>query len=56
MSLYRDTEEMKALIDKVLPYINKHMQLPDDAPEEIKTSLEEYRRLAKEREEFALSL
>ena len=42
MSLYRDTEEMKMLIDKVRPYLNEHAELPDDAPEEIKKAGEEY--------------
>lgn len=56
MSLYRDTDEMKELMNKVRPYINRHMRLSDDAPEEIKKALAEYRRLAKEREAFALSL
>ena len=56
MSLYRDTEEMKMLIDKVRPYLNEHAELPDDAPEEIKKAGEEYKRLSREMEEFALSL
>ena len=55
MSLF-DTDEMKVLIDKVRPYLNERLELPDDAPEEIKFALEEYRRLGREQEEFALSL
>lgn len=56
MSLYRDTDEMKKLINKVRPYFDEHMHLPEDVPDEIKNAFAEYRRLAKEREEFALSL
>ena len=47
---------MKKLIDKVRPYLNEHLQLPDDAPEDIRAALEEYKRLSEEQEEFALSL
>lgn len=56
MSLYRDTDEMKKLINKVRPYFDEHLRLPNDVPDEIKKAFAEYRRLAKEREEFALSL
>lgn len=50
------TPEMKMLISKVRPYMNEKHELPDDAPEEIKEALKEYRRLGNEQEEFALSL
>jgi hypothetical protein len=50
------TAEMKQLLDKVDPYLNKNLELPDDAPEEIKEILEECRRLAREQEEFELNL
>jgi hypothetical protein len=56
MSLYRDTDEMKKLMNKVRPYFDNRFQLPDDAPEEIKEAFAKYRKLAKEREAFALSL
>ena len=56
MSLFRDTEKMKNLIDKVIPYLDEHLQLPADVPEEIKKASDEYKKLAKEQEEFALSL
>lgn len=50
------TAEMKQLLDKVDPYLDKNLELSDDAPEEIKEILEKCRRLAKEQEEFELSL
>ena len=50
------TDEMKDLINKVYPYLNENHELPDDAPDDIKFALEEYRRLGREQEEFALSL
>lgn len=56
MSLYRDTEEMRELINKVKPYFDNRLRLPDNVPDEIKKAFAEYRRLAKEREAFALSL
>ena len=55
MTLF-DTEDMRILIDKVRPYLNEKLELPDDAPDDIKFALKEYRRLGKEQEEFALSL
>ena len=55
MRLY-ETPEMEALWDKVKPYLNKQYQLLDNAPDEIKKMFEEYMRLSKEQEEFALSL
>ena len=55
MTLF-DTDEMRVLIDKVRPYLNEKLELPDDAPDDIKFALEEYRRLGREQEEFALSL
>lgn len=36
MTLFRDTEEMEQLIDKVIPYLDEHLQLPADAPEDIR--------------------
>lgn len=56
MSLYRDTNRMEALCDVFMPYLDKHASLPIDAPEEVRKAFEEYKRLAKEQEEFALSL
>ncbi len=56
MSLYRDTDEMQSLMNKVRPYLDTQAQLPDDVPEEIKQASEKYKRLAREQEEFALSL
>lgn len=50
------TAEMKNLINKVYPYLNEKHELPDDAPDDIKFALKEYRRLGKEQEEFANSL
>lgn len=50
------TDEMKVCIAKYRPYLNEKHKLPDDAPEEAKAALEEYRRLSREQEEFALSL
>ena len=50
------TPEMKMLINKVRPYMNEDHELPDNAPDEIKDALLEYRRLGREQEEFALSL
>ena len=55
MALF-DTDEMRVLIDKVRPYLNEKLELSDDAPNDIKFALEEYRRLGKEQEEFAESL
>ena len=49
-------EEMKQFLDKVDPYLNENLELPDDAPEEIIAALEVCRCLAREQEEFALSL
>ena len=51
-----DTPEMESLINKVRPYMNERHELPDDAPEEIKEALAEYRRLSKEQWDFAYSL
>lgn len=51
-----DTEEMKILWNKIEPYFNERMQLPDSVPDDIKKAFDEYKRLAKEQEEFALSL
>ena len=56
MSLYRDTDEMKDLLDKIRPFFIERMQLPDDVPEEIKMSFLKYRKMAEEMEKFALSL
>ena len=55
MSLYRDTEEMNELWNKIQPYIINGA-LADDTPDEIRELSEKYKRLAKEQEEFALSL
>lgn len=55
MALF-DTKEMKALMNKIRPYLNEHLQLPDNVPNEIRKASVEYKRLAKEQEEFALSL
>lgn len=51
-----DTEEMKILMNKVRPYLDEHLQLPDDVPEEIKEALSEYQRLGSEQMEYAYSL
>lgn len=51
-----DTKEMKALYEKFKSYLNERLQLPADAPEEVKQAFAEYIRLGKEQEEFALSL
>ena len=48
--------EVAELLDKVEPYLDKNLELPEDAPEEIKAALEEARRLSREQEEFELSL
>ena len=53
MSLYRDTDKMELLSNIFMPHLNEHAELPKDAPGE---ALAEYKRLAKEQEEFALSL
>lgn len=50
------TPEMKILIEKVRPYMNEKHELPEDVPEDIKKALEEFRRLGREQEDFALSL
>lgn len=55
MTLF-DTNEMKALMNKIRPYLNERLQLPADVPDEIKKASDRYKRLAKEQEEFALSL
>lgn len=46
---------MATLWEKVEPYLNKD-QLSNDAPEDVKEALNEYRKLSKEQMEFALSL
>lgn len=51
-----DTLEMDKLFNKVEPYLNKHMELSEDAPEDVKQASEEYQRLARERMEFAYSM
>ena len=56
MSLYRDTDKMELLSNIFMPHLNEHAELPKDAPEEAREALAEYKRLAKEQEEFALSL
>lgn len=50
------TDEMEMCIAKYTPYLNEKHELPDDAPQEAKEALEEFRRLSREQEEFALSL
>ena len=50
-----DTPEMAKLWDGIYPYI-EHGKLREDAPEQIKKDLEEYRRLGKEQTDFAYSL
>ena len=51
-----DTKEMKELFDKVRPYLNEKLELPDSAPSEIKEALEKYIKLAREQEEVAFDL
>ena len=48
--------EVADLLDKVEPYLDKNLELPEDAPEEIKAALEEARRLSREQEEAFLAL
>lgn len=55
MSL-RDTTEMSALWNKIKPYLDDNIQLPNNVPEDIKLAFSEYIRLSKEQEDFALSL
>lgn len=51
-----DTEEMDKLYKIFRPYLNERIELPEDAPEPVKQALEEYRRLGKERMDFAYSM
>lgn len=51
-----DTEEMRILYKKFRPYLDKHLQLSDDVPEDIKAAFVEYQRLGREQMEFAYSL
>ena len=49
------TPEMDKLWKKIEPYV-KNGELIENAPEQAKKALEEYRRLSDEREKFILSL
>ncbi len=52
--VFIDTPQMQMLWNKVKPYFNERMQLPDNVPDDIKQAFNEYKRLSDEREEFAL--
>ena len=51
-----NTEKMKNLLSKFEPYLDKHHQLPDGVPEDVRSAYEEYKRLGKEQMDFAYSL
>ena len=54
--MYRDTPQMEALWDKIKPYLDENLRLPKDVPDEIKKASDEYLRLSREMEKFALNL
>jgi len=51
-----DTPEMAELWKNIEPYLDEHLELKEDTPEQVKKDLEEYRRLGKEQFDFAYSL
>ena len=50
------TPEMEKLWQNVEPYLDGHLELKEDAPEQIKKDYEEYYRLFEEQYDFAMKL